>query len=143
MDPSAHASFAEIVSKVTCHLIMHIHYLIFLQRFLSSALASELETLGHLSKILYTHEHALEILSLHVRLSDLVAHALAVLEDYDCESVGQWSCIYTFKQNFYHFTFRQVIHKQRSHISEMWSCSSKLHWGGIMSVLCLLYHTFY
>ncbi|KAI0704950.1 hypothetical protein BC835DRAFT_1261628 [Cytidiella melzeri] len=71
-DPSSHAAFAQIVEK----------------RFLSSAISSDLESLGHLSKLLYTHEHALEILSMHARLFDLVAHALAIIEDYDCESVG-------------------------------------------------------
>ncbi|KAI0348474.1 hypothetical protein BDW22DRAFT_1350685 [Trametopsis cervina] len=71
-DPSCHSTFATSIHK----------------RFISAAAAADLESLGHLSKVLYTHEHALEIISLHVKLTELLAHALAVIEDYDCESVG-------------------------------------------------------
>lgn len=41
-------------------------------------------------KILYSHEHSLEILSLHVKIQDLLARALAIIEDYDCETVGKY-----------------------------------------------------
>ncbi|KAI0094740.1 mediator complex subunit Med5-domain-containing protein [Irpex rosettiformis] len=71
-DPSSHATFAEIIAK----------------KFLSAAPSLDLETLGHVCKILYTHEHALEIVSLYVRLSELMASALTIIQDYDCESVG-------------------------------------------------------
>lgn len=40
-------------------------------------------------KILSTYDHALEVLSLHVKMRDLLAHALAIVEDYDCETVGR------------------------------------------------------
>lgn len=40
--------------------------------------------------MLYTHEHALQILSLHVKIPELVAHGLAIVEDYDCETVGMY-----------------------------------------------------
>lgn len=41
--------------------------------------------------MLYTHEHALQILSLHVKIPELVAHGLAIVEDYDCETVGVYT----------------------------------------------------
>ena len=59
------------------------------QRFKSHATALDMESLGHLCKVLYTYEPALEILSLHVRLGDIVAQALIIIEDYDCETVGK------------------------------------------------------
>ena len=58
---------------------------------MSSSSSSDLESLGHLCKVLYTHEHALEIIALHVKLADVVACALAVIEDYDCETVGGYN----------------------------------------------------
>ena len=48
-----------------------------------------MESLGHLCKILYSHDTALDILSLHIRLADLIAQALVILEDYDCETEGK------------------------------------------------------
>ena len=38
--------------------------------------------------MLCKHEMALDMLSLHAKMTDLVAHALAFVEDYDCETVG-------------------------------------------------------
>ena len=46
------------------------------------------ESLGQVCKMLCTHEMALDMLSLHAKITDLVAHALAFIEDYDCETVG-------------------------------------------------------
>lgn len=48
------------------------------------------ETLSLVCKMLCQHEMALDMLSLHTKISDLVAHALAFVEDYDCETVGEW-----------------------------------------------------
>lgn len=33
-------------------------------------------------------EPALDVLSLHVNIGDLVGHALAIVDEYDCEAVG-------------------------------------------------------
>ena len=49
-----------------------------------------MESLGHLAKILYMNEAALDLVSLHVKISELTTHALVLLEDYDCETVGGW-----------------------------------------------------
>lgn len=46
------------------------------------------EQLGLVCKMLCIHEIALDMLSLHNKITDLVAHALAFIEDYDCETVG-------------------------------------------------------
>ena len=51
------------------------------------------ESLGLVCKMLSTHEMALDMLSLHAKISDLVAHALAFIEDYDCETVGAWASV--------------------------------------------------
>lgn len=48
----------------------------------------DLEVLSHLMKILYTHEFALDILSLHLKISDVLFDAIHLLTDYDCETVG-------------------------------------------------------
>jgi mediator of RNA polymerase II transcription subunit 5 len=58
------------------------------KRFTTLVVLQDVEPLSHLSKILYTHDGILDIISLHVRLSDFIAAGLAFLEDYDCETVG-------------------------------------------------------
>ena len=60
------------------------------QRFASLSGASEAEPPSQLSKLLYTNEFALDIVSLHVRVSEIAAHALRYLSEYDCEAVGQY-----------------------------------------------------
>ncbi|KAI0673502.1 mediator complex subunit Med5-domain-containing protein [Trametes maxima] len=71
-DPCCHAAFAEVVAK----------------RFTSSTKNTDTETLSLVCKMLCKHEMALDMLSLHAKITDLVAHALAFVEDYDCETVG-------------------------------------------------------
>ncbi|KAI0778549.1 mediator complex subunit Med5-domain-containing protein [Trametes elegans] len=71
-DPCCHAAFAEVVVK----------------RFASSTSNADTETLSLVCKMLCKHEMALDMLSLHAKMTDLVAHALAFVEDYDCETVG-------------------------------------------------------
>ncbi len=34
----------------------------------------------------------LEIVSLHLKLSDLVTRAITILQDYDCETLGEQLC---------------------------------------------------
>lgn len=48
----------------------------------------DVEALSHLCKILYMYDFALDITALHARISDLVFHALSLLDEYDCETVG-------------------------------------------------------
>ncbi|KAI0639768.1 mediator complex subunit Med5-domain-containing protein [Trametes polyzona] len=71
-DPCCHAAFADVVVK----------------RFTSSTNNVDTETLSLVCKMLCQHEMALDMLSLHAKITDLVAHALAFVEDYDCETVG-------------------------------------------------------
>ncbi|TFK91700.1 hypothetical protein K466DRAFT_573561 [Polyporus arcularius HHB13444] len=71
-DPCCHAAFAEVVVK----------------RFTTYSKNMDAESLGLVCKMLCTHEMALDMLSLHAKITDLVAHALAFIEDYDCETVG-------------------------------------------------------
>lgn len=63
--------------------------IIYTQRFNVAAASLDAEGFGHLCKILYTYEHALDIVSLHVSVINLVHRALVFLEDYDCETVGK------------------------------------------------------
>ncbi|KAF7965853.1 hypothetical protein HWV62_41212 [Athelia sp. TMB] len=70
-DPGCHAALAQVVKK----------------RFASLSGASEIEPPSQLSKLLYTNEFALDIVSLHVRVSEIAAHALRYLSEYDCEAV--------------------------------------------------------
>ncbi|KAH9064223.1 mediator complex subunit Med5-domain-containing protein, partial [Lactarius vividus] len=71
-DPISHATFAEIVRK----------------RFDTASSSFDVETLGHISRVLAANETALDLVSLHVELSALVSGALAVVEEYDFEVVG-------------------------------------------------------
>lgn len=71
-DPISHATFAEMVLK----------------RFLTASSILDVETLGHISRILSANDAALDLVSLHVELSTLVSSALAFVEEYDCEAVG-------------------------------------------------------
>ncbi|KIK93655.1 hypothetical protein PAXRUDRAFT_144629 [Paxillus rubicundulus Ve08.2h10] len=71
-EPGSHYFFAEVVRK----------------RFTSHSKSGDLEVLSHLTKILYTHDFALDILSLHLKITDLVFEALELLCEYDCETVG-------------------------------------------------------
>ncbi|KAH8988871.1 hypothetical protein EDB92DRAFT_2089586 [Lactarius akahatsu] len=71
-DPVSHATFAEIVRK----------------RFDTASSSFDVDTLGHISRVLAANETALDLVSLHVELSALVSGALAVVEEYDFEVVG-------------------------------------------------------
>lgn len=59
-----------------------------LKKFSSLVAAVEVESLGQLCKLLYTHAIALDIVALHVKISDLLFHALLFLDSYDCETIG-------------------------------------------------------
>lgn len=48
----------------------------------------DLEVLSHLMKALYTYDFVLDILSLHLKISDIVFEAIQLLNEYDCETVG-------------------------------------------------------
>ena len=69
----------------------------------------EVDSLGHLCKILHTYEHGLDIVALHEKIKDLLFLALQFLEDYDCETVG--TCISTA---LYHLWFDSYLFTRRS-----------------------------
>ncbi|KAH8102457.1 hypothetical protein BXZ70DRAFT_986358 [Cristinia sonorae] len=71
-DPSSHRVGAEIIRK----------------RFISALSSLDIDQLGYICKILYLVEPALDILSLHVELEEMLAMGLGLVEDYDCETVG-------------------------------------------------------
>ncbi|KAH7915833.1 mediator complex subunit Med5-domain-containing protein [Hygrophoropsis aurantiaca] len=71
-DVGSHSTFAEVVLK----------------RFTSHTKTMDVEVLSHITKILYSHDIALDIVSLHVKVSDLVFDALEFLSEYDCDTVG-------------------------------------------------------
>ncbi|KIJ68368.1 hypothetical protein HYDPIDRAFT_124791 [Hydnomerulius pinastri MD-312] len=71
-EPGSHHFFAEVVRK----------------RFSSHSRSPDLEVLSHLTKTLYAHDFALDILSLHLKITDLISEALELLYEYDCETVG-------------------------------------------------------
>ncbi|KZT05944.1 uncharacterized protein LAESUDRAFT_726512 [Laetiporus sulphureus 93-53] len=71
-DPCSHAVFAHVVEKRVRALVGTL----------------DVEPLSFLCKAFYRCEAALDILSLHIRISDFVACILAFIEDYDCETVG-------------------------------------------------------
>ncbi|OCH95796.1 hypothetical protein OBBRIDRAFT_745014 [Obba rivulosa] len=71
-EPCSHAAFAEVVRK----------------RFVSLPNPHDIEPLSCMCKVLYHCEPALDIVSLHANVPELVAHAIALVDDYDCETVG-------------------------------------------------------
>jgi hypothetical protein len=60
----------------------------FFQRFTSHSTSLDLEHLSHLTRTLYHHDFALDILSLHLKISYLICDALEIISEYDCETVG-------------------------------------------------------
>ncbi|KAH7883678.1 mediator complex subunit Med5-domain-containing protein [Phlebopus sp. FC_14] len=71
-EPASHHFFAEVIRK----------------SFVSRNGAPDLEVLSHLTKILYAHDFALDILSLHLKITNLAFEALEIVHEYDCETVG-------------------------------------------------------
>lgn len=59
------------------------------KRYTQFTTSLDADDLSHLCKILYTSDHALDILSLHVKLTEIVFRGLRFLEEYDCETVGK------------------------------------------------------
>ena len=49
---------------------------------------NDVEGLGTLCKALNSLEMVMEIISLHVKLSEVLARILAFVEDFDCDAVG-------------------------------------------------------
>ncbi|KAI5123762.1 hypothetical protein M0805_000352 [Coniferiporia weirii] len=58
------------------------------KRFENLCQQHDVEGLGILCKVLNLHELALDIISLHVKVTDIIAHVLAFIEEFDCELVG-------------------------------------------------------
>jgi len=50
----------------------------------------DVDSLGLTCKILHTYDHALEMVALHVKIYDLIFFSLQFLEEYDCETVGEF-----------------------------------------------------
>ncbi|KAG1755207.1 mediator complex subunit Med5-domain-containing protein [Suillus paluster] len=71
-EPGSHHCFADVVQK----------------RFTSHSTSLDLEHLSHLTRTLYNHDFALDILSLHLKISYLICDALEIISEYDCETVG-------------------------------------------------------
>ncbi|KAJ6604728.1 mediator complex subunit Med5-domain-containing protein [Mycena vulgaris] len=71
-DSGSHKTFAEVA----------------LRRFKTSVSAMDTETLSHMCRVFYLCDAALDMVSLHSRVSDLIFQALLFLEESDCETVG-------------------------------------------------------
>ncbi|KAG2120988.1 mediator complex subunit Med5-domain-containing protein, partial [Suillus discolor] len=71
-EPGSHYYLAAVVQK----------------RFTSHSTSLDLEHLSHLTRTLYHHDFALDILSLHLKISNLICNALEIISEYDCETVG-------------------------------------------------------
>ncbi|KAF8898666.1 hypothetical protein BD779DRAFT_1607403 [Infundibulicybe gibba] len=61
---------------------------VILKKITSLTSVLDAESLSHICQILYTCDTALDILAIHIKISDLVLRALSFLEEYDCETVG-------------------------------------------------------
>ncbi|KAF5355994.1 hypothetical protein D9756_003825 [Leucocoprinus leucothites] len=68
----------------THHIFAHV----MLKRFTQFATSLDTDDLSHLCKILYTSDYALDILALHVKLTEVVFRGLKFLEEFDCGAVG-------------------------------------------------------
>lgn len=69
--------------------------LTFPQRFTSLSQPSDVESLGYICKILSRCEPLIDVVSVHVSLRELLASALAYVEDYDCDTVGRQTHLHT------------------------------------------------
>lgn len=58
------------------------------QRFVTCSKALDVEPLSNVCKLLYTEPLALDLLALHIKLSDVIFYSLLLLDEYDCETVG-------------------------------------------------------
>lgn len=73
-------------------------------------MSTDVELPSRLSKLLNSHEDALDIVSLHVKMSELLPYALAFLADYDCETVGTHLFLKIDRHNFNN-DLHKVTHK--------------------------------
>ncbi|KAJ7103448.1 mediator complex subunit Med5-domain-containing protein [Mycena belliarum] len=71
-DSSSHKLFTEVT----------------LRRFKMAVASLDTETISHICRIFYLCDAALDMISLHSRVSDLIFQALLFLEESDCETVG-------------------------------------------------------
>ncbi|KAG6842595.1 hypothetical protein C0991_000121 [Blastosporella zonata] len=71
-DDTSHSNFAAVI----------------LRRFTALATTFDVDALSHLCKVLYTYESVLDIMALHVKISELIFRALSFIDQYDCETVG-------------------------------------------------------
>ncbi|KAJ7786401.1 hypothetical protein B0H16DRAFT_30240 [Mycena metata] len=71
-DSSCHKTFAEVA----------------IRRFKASATSLDTEILSHMCRVFYLCDAALDMISLHSWISDLIFQALLFLQQSDCETVG-------------------------------------------------------
>lgn len=91
-DYRSHSTLAEVLYKVSISVFSAIFIKVDARaskRFLHTCQMADVESLGRLCKVLSEHDNALDIISLHAPLQDVIAHALACLEDYDLTTVGE------------------------------------------------------
>ncbi|KAF9015279.1 mediator complex subunit Med5-domain-containing protein [Cyathus striatus] len=73
-DTNAHNAFATLLLK----------------RFVSLTNTLEVESLSTVCKVLCLNDMVLDIVALHIKVSDMVYYALIFLERYDCETIGKY-----------------------------------------------------
>ena len=97
-DVGSHSVFAETLLRVILYPSQRCFNAdrLFRKRFTALASAFDVESLSHLCKVFYTHDVALDIMALHIKISDLIFLALLFLEQYDCETVGKSDNSVTF-----------------------------------------------
>ncbi|KAI0080109.1 hypothetical protein K474DRAFT_395481 [Panus rudis PR-1116 ss-1] len=71
-DPCSHFSFSELIRK----------------RFMNQGSSLDIEHLSHYCRLLNAYPSALDVICLQARLTDILAVAIAIIEDYDCDTVG-------------------------------------------------------
>ncbi|KAJ3976979.1 hypothetical protein EV361DRAFT_161584 [Lentinula raphanica] len=87
-DPGSHASFGDFVTQVSHYPSEFLDYVRNRQqRFASATSQLDIDAMGHICRLLY-HDQILDSLSLHIKISDLVAYSLQFFESYTCETVG-------------------------------------------------------
>ena len=58
------------------------------KRFIAAAHNFDVEVLSQFARMFCSSLFILDVVCLHISISELLAHGLAVFEDYDCETVG-------------------------------------------------------
>ncbi|KAK0465088.1 mediator complex subunit Med5-domain-containing protein [Desarmillaria tabescens] len=81
----AHTLFDRICKEAASHSAFSI---VIMKRFILLATSFDVEALSRLCKALYLRHRILDIISLHVKIDELLYYTISLVDSYDCETIG-------------------------------------------------------